>query len=518
MNDIGNRAKRSRLARCWLEILLVLGHASLLTAGITPSPEALVTVTSRYGTDHQIPVEMVQGVLHVSVADVADILQARCFWSPEKEKIEMAFGAHTLVVTLSNPVVVIDRTAYQMPQSTILQGGSILAPAQPLLHILGQVTPDYMTWDQETSRVVLLSSDVNITGLSIDQKKNGTQIIITADETLPFDYSLDSSDWLTLTILGGRLKPEIFTIPAPNGLMLSMKAFQFNESCQISLQLAENHSSYQVFQEKNPSRIVVLLRAKPGDLTSSSSTSQSVELQPNPDLALFDLIVLDAGHGGKDPGALGPSGLQEKDVVLDVTMRLAELLRQRLGVQVILTRDDNTYIPLQRRTEIANSTGADLFVSIHANASRRRSAGGFETFFLSPAKNDEARAVAMQENASLKFDEEFGASAELSDEDFILRDIVNDMLQSSFLKESEDLAATIQKKMKARLDISNRGIDQAGFFVLVGAKMPSVLVEIAFISNAHEEKLLTQKTFRQNVAEAVYEGIKEFKSKYESKM
>lgn len=468
--------------------------------------------------DHISALEL-NKVTYVSVNDLAKILWAKQYWSAEKKKMDLRFGGHLMTLTVSNPVVVIDREAFHMVLETVYREGAVWVPIGIFCQILNRAAPGWLLWKEESKQLEVLCPGFNVVDIEIESKRNGTLVTIPTTETFSIEHSVSPSNWLNITVLGGRLDPEAFNSSSKEGLVRRVRAYQFSESCQISLQLSGPVSDYKVFQREEPHQIVTLLRGTQSDLAPSSKGRTSpAELKPNRSLALFDLIVLDAGHGGKDPGAVGSTGLKEKDIVLDVTKRLADLLRRRLGVEVILTRDDDTYIPLQRRTEIANSTGGDLFISIHANASRRGKIGGFETYFLSPAKNDEARAVAMRENAALKFEEEYGwATTELSDEDFVL-DLVGDMLQSSFLKESEALAGLIQTEMDRRLDIKNRGVDQAGFFVLVGAKMPSVLIELAFISNRYEEKLLKERRFRQKIAEAIFDGIRRFKTKYESRM
>jgi len=222
------------------------------------------------------------------------------------------------------------------------------------------------------------------------------------------------------------------------------------------------------------------------------------------------VIVLDPGHGGEDTGAKGPGGVLEKDVVLEISKKAAAWLRQD-GFKVILTREEDVFIPLGERTALANQKGADLFISIHANAAKRKQASGSETYFLSQAKNDEARAVAALENASLRFERPEIEVESTDDLDFILLDLV----QSEFLKESQNLAALIQDKLERHLPIPNRGVDQAGFFVLNKAYMPAVLVETAFISNSNEAKLLRKDSFQEKLARAIAEAVAQFKQKYE---
>jgi N-acetylmuramoyl-L-alanine amidase len=214
-------------------------------------------------------------------------------------------------------------------------------------------------------------------------------------------------------------------------------------------------------------------------------------------------IVVDAGHGGKDPGAIGPSGIQEKDVTLAVARTLARHLEEGLGCEVILTRNSDVFLPLEERTAIANKVGADLFISIHANASTNHSAYGTETYYLNFAKNDKAAAVVARENGtSLK---------QVSDLELILFDL----MANSKINESSRLAAEIQKSLIDRLSrhysaTRDLGVKQGPFYVLLGATMPSVLVETAFISHKREEALLTDQRYHERTAAAITQGVRNY--------
>jgi len=214
-------------------------------------------------------------------------------------------------------------------------------------------------------------------------------------------------------------------------------------------------------------------------------------------------VVLDPGHGGHDTGTIGPSGLKEKDLVLDVALRLGRLIRERMGSEVIYTRADDSYVPLEVRTELANQSGADLFLSIHANSSRLRSVAGSETFYLNFTTDADALEVAARENA---------ASARTIHE---LQDLVLKIAQKEKVQESREFAGRIQKALYRNLrppSGKNRGVKKAPFLVLVGARMPSVLVEIAFLSNPREERLLKQPQYRERLAEALYRGLFDYAS------
>jgi len=213
-------------------------------------------------------------------------------------------------------------------------------------------------------------------------------------------------------------------------------------------------------------------------------------------------IVIDPGHGGHDPGAM-TDGLSEADLVLDVALRLEKLLMKQRGVEVVLTRRANVFVPLEERTAMANREGADLFLSIHANASEDERARGIETYFLNFAPNPAAEAIAARENA---------ASARTMRQ---LPDIVKAIALNNKLDESRDVATLVQSAMMERLKRANKrvkdlGVKQAPFVVLIGATMPSVLAEIAFLTNHQEATLLRGSTYRQQIAEALFNGVRRY--------
>lgn len=220
----------------------------------------------------------------------------------------------------------------------------------------------------------------------------------------------------------------------------------------------------------------------------------------------FDVIVIDPGHGGKDPGALGKKGTREKTIALQVAKRLKPLLEERLKVKVVMTRDKDVFVPLSERGKIANTAGGKLFLSLHCNAARNKRARGIETYFLAPARRERALQVALAENSVIQYEETTAEYPDLTDEGYIL----TVMAQSTFMKESEALASVVQDETSRTLNLPNRGVDQAGFYVLIGASMPAILFEMGFLSNAKEEMLLRSAQFQQQLVEAICQSVEEF--------
>ena len=218
----------------------------------------------------------------------------------------------------------------------------------------------------------------------------------------------------------------------------------------------------------------------------------------------FDTIIIDPGHGGKDPGSVGNKGTKEKDIVLDVSKRLARKIQKNLRVKTILTRDEDVFIRLQDRTKFANTNEGDLFISIHVNSNESKKPSGFETYLLKPGRNQEAINVALRENSVIEL--EGNEFEKLTDEQLIQATIA----QSGFVQYSEKFAALVQEEIDKRVQSRNRGVKQAGFYVLMGASMPNVLIELGYISNPNEEKKLNSSSYRDMLATSIYYAILEY--------
>jgi N-acetylmuramoyl-L-alanine amidase len=247
--------------------------------------------------------------------------------------------------------------------------------------------------------------------------------------------------------------------------------------------------------------------AKPDLIQPASSAQPTRDGQSTLTRALglkIGRIVIDAGHGGHDTGTIGPTGLMEKDLCLDVALRLGKIIQQRLpGADVVYTRSDDTFIPLEERTHIANEAKADLFISIHANSSHDHQARGIETYYLNLKGSPDAMEVASRENAT--------ASESIHD----LDDIVKKIARSEKIDESREFASDIQDSLAKRIQkqykpVKDRGVRKAPFVVLIGADMPSILTEISFLSNPADEQLLKKPEHRQRVAEGLYQGVADY--------
>ena len=262
----------------------------------------------------------------------------------------------------------------------------------------------------------------------------------------------------------------------------------------------------QLFILQNPDRIVLDLHdapttAPPEKTGPTSAQTPSGRLQPTAASPASKVIVIDPGHGGKDPGAIGRKGLQEKEMVLDIGHRLRRLL-ERQGHKVVMTRKDDTFISLDDRATLANDRQADLFISIHANASPKRNVSGVEIYLLGRATDADARATAARENG--------GDAARMNDLEQIFSDMALDYRINHSILLAHQTRDAFVRTVGREYRVNDLGVKRAPFYVLMKSSMPSILAEVSFISNPAEEARLGQPAYRQKVAEALREGIQQY--------
>jgi N-acetylmuramoyl-L-alanine amidase len=266
----------------------------------------------------------------------------------------------------------------------------------------------------------------------------------------------------------------------------------------------QTFEEYLISAQPHPYRIIIVLRGKPAASDRQASALQNLPRALPTFPAARPTIVIDPGHGGKDPGAIGRGGLREKTVVLRVAKELRRIIRRTLPhYRIVMTRDRDIFVPLRERADIANKYQAQLFVSLHVNASRKRTAHGIETWYLSFAANERAKRMAARENQM--------SEAQLSDLEIILRD----MHETDRINQSATLASVTQKNLVTHMtrrykSIPDRGVEGAPFVVLLHTAMPSVLVELAFISNPYDERRLRSQTYQRTLAEGIFGGIRHF--------
>ena len=344
--------------------------------------------------------------------------------------------------------------------------------------------------------------------------ERGVRVTIQLDAEVPYHHErLANPDRVFFDLHGTDVAPELeeTTLSFSDDVVRKIRLGRHPDlTTRVVLDL-DNVTEYSVFALYNPYRLVIDCVRGPGapvpELTAAALAEPAAPAANS--AGTFSLsrqlglgvarVVIDPGHGGRDPGVQG-SGISEADLVLDISLRLKALLASRPAVDVVLTRDTDAFVPLEERTAIANRHGADLFLSIHANASQDRRARGIETYFLNFASNPEAEALAARENASS------GRTMAR------LQDLVQTIALNNKLDESREFAEIVQADLDQKLrpvnrQLRDRGVKQAPFVVLIGANMPSVLAEISFVSNRAEALLLKQDDYRQRIAQALFEAV-----------
>lgn len=369
--------------------------------------------------------------------------------------------------------------------------------------------PDY------TRVVINLGSEVSWKSYELDKNVSGK----------PGRIVIDLQD----SHLGSSVKDT----PIGDGLLKQVRTALFKPGVVRVVLDTDNFKDYKVFPLSSPARIVIDVSGdrraelrrlettlsrqvqetaesktttKPHEPVQQTAilpatTESEVVVKTAPVISKIRRIVIDPGHGGHDPGAIGPNRLQEKDVVLSIGLKVRDLLKEHLGLDVVMTRSTDIFIPLEERTAIANKVGADLFISIHANAAINRAASGMETYYLNLAKTDKVAELAAKEN---------GTTLEKVS---VLQAILFDLMANYKLNDSAHLAEEVQKALYKTVGArypatKNLGVKQGPFYVLVGATMPSILTEVAFISNRNEEKNLADPAYQSLTAEGIMEGVK----------
>jgi len=361
----------------------------------------------------------------------------------------------------------------------------------------------------------------NVTAIQASSAENNARVIVMLDDAVQYDSArLTSPDRIYFDLHKVRLSPSVGqkTVPIPGGLLKSVRSAQNTDDVVRLVLDADGAKDYSAQLLSNPYRLVIDVHAQPMTAAKSgpgpnaarrdaaqellqATASQTSRLSLTRGLGLkINRIAIDPGHGGYDTGTVGPHGLLEKNLCLDVALRLGQLIEENIeGAEVIYTRKDDRYVPLEERAAIANGANADLFISIHANSSDSREARGVETYYLSLAASRGSMELATRENAL--------AQSSLHD----LPELINKIARNEKIAESKQFAADIQSSLSQELELvsreTNRGVKRAPFVVLTGANMPAVLSEISFVSNASDESLLLQSGQRQRIAEGLYGGV-----------
>ncbi|MFC2082293.1 N-acetylmuramoyl-L-alanine amidase [Bacteroidota bacterium] len=519
----------------------ILIHAAVIFAmfiSIANAQRLLNVSVSVNGDNKYVPSLVRKGTTFVSARELAKIISANYYYNNEAAKLELKFRNYSLKVTARNQFVVIvsrndnSQYIYQIPISTMYLKNDVFIPIIYCLQYLNLASEKELTYDADakhieltdhtvntlaflegTGKIQLLStseienSQYDVYDINIEEKANGTLVRLKSRKKITAHRSSINNGILYLFLSGVTVDPELESKSEEAGLVKSFKTNNVLGNIQIEFQLKEGFVTSESFQEVNSNDLLITVH-------DESLTIDPAMVEANKQKWVFDVVVIDAGHGGKDPGAIGITGAYEKTINLGIAKKLGIMIEKNLpGVKVVYTRKDDRFIELYKRGKIANEAGGKLFISIHCNSlgEKPNDVRGFEVYLLRPSRTEEAIDIAEFENSVIKYEDNPERYKQLTDENFILVS----MAHSSYMRFSEKFSDLLNTKWQYHSNIPSKGVKQAGFYVLVGASMPGVLVEAGFLSNRQDEAYLKSRKGQEEIARSIYEAVKSYKKYYD---
>jgi N-acetylmuramoyl-L-alanine amidase len=451
----------------------------------------------------QLTTVKTNGWVYLSLNDLKKIYEITATEEKSAHRFSLELPNHTLTFVEGNPFYLLDGTAKKMNLPFLSTGKKMYISLPDAEQIFRDITDEEVYVMCQLNSIVVGKETFNPDSIIVKEEEHELSFTLTSRSELITSVNDDKKGTLKLTLFNAVCKPTL--VPPSDGRGAIKKVLLSQEHDKAILTFFYDAAMVEKIREElvgyGPSiRITFYL----------SKEKPAPEIKPK-EKKVINTIVLDPGHGGRDPGAVGPSGVTESEIVLKIAKELRAILVKK-GFRVIMTRNDDSFVRLRDRSHMANNTGAHLFISIHCNGSGVNSeATGFETYYLSTAKTGWARAVEAKENSVIEFEAP-------EEKESILEYILWDLAQNEHLRESSELAELIQDCMAAKVGIENRGVKQANFHVMREIYMPSVLVETAFITSPKEETKLKTEKFRKELAEGIADGIMEFKEIYEKRL
>ena len=440
--------------------------------------------------------------MYVRSATLATVLKAGRFWDGRLRQLELKVAGKTLRVTGGSRVVVTDDGELLLPLPVLDFEGDLWLPMVFVEMAIGPQTSERVAWDAATRRLVLGSAEFSVNRLEVEVLGRSTAVHIYCAAPLAYRTSSPRTGIIELKIYGGEVNTGRVVQSTGRGLVRSAASRQFADHAMVTINVDQLVGRYRTYTADEGREIVLVLEEEqvsaipepvPLGRADMNIAQGVVDVTNEIDI---QTIVIDAGHGGHDVGAVGGHGIMEKDVNLGVARELKRYLERESDLRVVLTRERDDYLELADRAEIANSSDGDIFVSLHCNSWFNDGAHGLETYFLSPAQSEWARSVEAAENQAV-------AGEAPDDVEFIVWELV----QNRFISSSSQLAEIIQADVTADLGLPDRGVRQAGFRVLVGAYMPAVLLELGFLSHGEEERKLGDQTYQRQLAGAIGDAL-----------
>ena len=428
-----------------LSLLIFLSFAGFASAQIS---DKLAVVTSS-GTKY-IPVYERQGIFYFSIIHFAEAISANYYYNGETQKVELKFDEYNLKITAKNPFIVLTSKAnsksesYQLPTSTYFIDDQIFVPLLYSIDYIIKASGNNIVYEKP-DKIVFKGkipeseeTGLGITGINVEEKVNGTLVRVKSKKRIATYTSSYKNNILTVIFRNVYADAGNLTRTYSKGLVREIHARNMGNDTEIKFILSNEYTTNEVLNAEGSNDILITVHNK--------IFARNDEREKNKSKWDFDVIVIDAGHGGKDAGAIGVSGVKEKDVNLGVALKLGELIEKEMkDVKVVYTRKNDTFVELYKRGKIANEEGGKLFISIHCNSTPNKpsDADGFEVYLLRPGRTKEAISIAERENSVIQYEENPERYEKLTDENFILVT----MAHSSYMKYSEKFSDILNKQM-----------------------------------------------------------------------
>jgi len=450
------------------------------------------------------PTVLHEGQPYVDLARLAGDIKAKTDAKSGASNAELRTGVHVVRFTRNRAQIVVDGSPVVLDAPVRVKDGRWLVPKRFASDVLPRLSASASASPATSPKAAPPAATLE--EMRVRSYPSFTRVVL--ETSVPVTHRVDGTERETVRVRVAGLDAIARSEDVSDGFVESVKLGRVGNDAMVLVSFTGVPGELRASALSDPPRLVLDF-LKPIEASPRETVQIAGPLRR---------IVLDAGHGGHDPGATGPGGLMEKDLVLDVARRVTRMIEDRLDVKVLLSRDGDHFVPLKDRTSFANRERADLFVSIHANAHNLASQEGVETYFLSSEATDiAARQTAALENSVVQLEKPPAARTNGSKHD-VLKAILWDLLQSAFLTESSNLAEIVQNAMTRSLRIPNRGVKQAGFYVLGGAAMPAILIEIGFVTNPREERRLRNPKYRDDIARAIFSGLTEYKRSWDQRM
>ncbi len=488
------------------------------------------------------------GIDFVPAKELASLLSADQYFNAETGKLEIKFADYTLKFTAKNQFVIINRksdkklSVYQLPISTLLIKDDIFIPLIYCTDYFSSCYGKKLVYDADNKNLKITGEEIaadkatanktaaapskiesaegtvlknnrskyDVYGISVEEKANGTLLTLSCGKKISAPRYSVNEGVLYLFFSNVSVDPGLAKKVKPAGLIKEIKNVVLSKkNVQIEVSLTSGYSSTDVYQDPATDDILITIHNK--------LFTPSPEVETAKSKWVFDAVVIDAGHGGKDPGAIGVTGVKEKNINLAIALKLGKLIEKNLpSVKVIYTRKTDEFIELYKRGKIANENGGKLFISIHCNSTEEKDIAnrGFEVYLLRPGRTKQAIQIAEFENSVIKYEDNPDRYQKLTDENFILVS----MAHSQYMRFSEKFSDLLNQDWKREVEIPSLGIKQAGFYVLVGASMPGVLIETGFLSNRKDEAYLKSNNGQKEIAQAIFNTVKKYKEYYDKEI